>query len=174
MARRASLNLDHATIDLSEASDSVSWDLVEYVLHGTKLLECLRNTLTEGVLMPDGATYKLRKFAPMGSALCFPVECLIFLGIALLACKRMAVRPSVGVYGDDIIVPGEAEEEITFLLGHFGFLVNDKKSFWYNERFKESCGGEYFDGIDITPLYIPRRFRFPESTSSPTSRSTVS
>lgn len=157
-ARHASFELTTATLDLSEASDSVSWRLVEYVFSGTDLLEDLRLTRTKCVLLPNGEAIELEKFAPMGSALCFPIECLVFLGICLLGCKRCGVHPNLGVYGDDLIVPAEAEDEISHLLGTFGFLLNEKKSFWGYERFKESCGGEYFDGDDVSPLYIPRRF----------------
>jgi hypothetical protein len=157
-ARQASLSLNQATVDLSAASDSVAWSLVEYVFAGTKLLECLRLTRTETTLLPSGDRIKLAKFAPMGSKMCFPTECLVFLGICLLGCKRKGVHPSIGVYGDDLIIPVEAEEEISSLLSHFGFQLNEKKSFWGYERFKESCGGEYLDGVDVTPLYIPRKF----------------
>lgn len=157
-AQHASFTQTHATLDLSEASDSVSWRLVEYVFSGSSLFEDLRLTRTEKVLLPDGKLRNLSKFAPMGSALCFPTECLIFLGICLLGCKRVGVYPSIGVYGDDLIVPHEAEDCIAQLLNHFGFLLNEKKSFWGYEPFKESCGGEYYDGIDVTPLYIPRKF----------------
>lgn len=160
-ARHASVSLNLATLDLSAASDSVCWRLVEHVFHGSELFEDLFLTRTESVLLPEGETIKLEKFAPMGSALCFPVECLIFLGICLLGCKRSGARYTIGVYGDDLIVPVEAEDEIVFLLTQFGFIVNTKKSFWGYERFKESCGGEYMDGVDVTPLYIPRNFKGP-------------
>lgn len=157
-ARKASITLSQATLDLHAASDSVSWVLVRHVLEGTPLYEDLLLTRTESVLLPTGEVIKLNKFAPMGSALCFPIECLIFLGICLLGCRNIGVKPDVGVYGDDLIVPVEAEDEIIRLLTLFGFIVNDKKSFFGYERFKESCGGEYFDGIDVSPLYIPRNF----------------
>lgn len=164
-ACQASKSLSYATLDLSSASDSVSWSLVEYVFAGTELLEELRLTRTEEVSDFHGFSTKLSKFAPMGSALCFPTECLIFYGICKLACITSGVAADVGVYGDDLIVPRVCEDLVIELLTHFGFTVNEKKSFFGYERFKESCGGEYFDGISVAPLYIPRKFSFPSDDS---------
>jgi hypothetical protein len=171
LAQQASDYLNVATIDLSEASDSVSFRLAEYVFNDTILWEDISLSRTKLALLPTGEVIELNKFAPMGSAVNFPIECLIFTGIALLGCRRCGVHPRLGVYGDDMIIPLEAEEEIESLLSHFGFLLNSKKTFWGTERFKESCGGEYMDGVDVTPTYISRKFSASVS-SEPTLLST--
>jgi hypothetical protein len=57
----------------------------------------------------------------------------------------------VRVYGDDIIVPAEYAEFVTEELESFGFKVNLHKSFRnHSSRFRESCGAEYFRGVDVS------------------------
>lgn len=71
------------TLDLSAASDRVHVDLVRAVFP-RKLLFFFLGTRTSLVKGRDGKTYELQKFAPMGSALCFPTQTILFTGIALL------------------------------------------------------------------------------------------
>lgn len=72
------------TIDLSSASDRISADLVKEIFPA-KVLFYLFGTRTNLVDIGDGVVFKMKKFAPMGSALCFPVQCIIFTSIVLLA-----------------------------------------------------------------------------------------
>lgn len=65
------------TIDLSSASDSVSWELVKRVFP-SKVLKHLMATRTYRVELPDGSVQKVHKFAPMGSAVCFPVQTILY------------------------------------------------------------------------------------------------
>lgn len=74
------LSLD--TLDLSSASDSVHIDLVRRVFSPGWLFLLLA-TRTSKVELPDGKVVTVSKFAPMGSAVCFPVQCIIFTAIAL-------------------------------------------------------------------------------------------
>lgn len=61
------------TIDLSAASDSVHIDLVRAVFPKNWLYYLL-GTRTSKVRLPNGQVVKVNKFAPMGSALCFPIQ----------------------------------------------------------------------------------------------------
>lgn len=70
------------TIDLAAASDSVSWTLVRRVFP-RKWLRYLRATRTSTVSLPDGTITKVNKFAPMGSACCFPVQSILFCSVVL-------------------------------------------------------------------------------------------
>lgn len=74
------LSLD--TIDLSSASDSVHIDLVKGIFP-KKWLYYLLGTRTRKVILPNADIVELTKFAPMGSALCFPVQCIVFTAIVL-------------------------------------------------------------------------------------------
>jgi len=69
------------TIDLSAASDRVHVDLVRRVFP-KKILFYLLGTRTDKVNTPSGQI-SLKKFAPMGSALCFPVQTILFTSIVL-------------------------------------------------------------------------------------------
>lgn len=71
------------TIDLSAASDRLHVDIVR----GTfpkQMLYYLLGTRTNIVSTQEGDV-ALRKFAPMGSALCFPVQCIVYTAITILA-----------------------------------------------------------------------------------------
>jgi len=104
----------------------------------------------------------------MGSALCFPIEALVFSTIALMGVSRVRGVPlsnrflkemvgQVRVYGDDIIVPADSAEAVVTLLEAFGLRVNVHKSFW-NGSFRESCGKEYFKGSDVSYVKVRRVF----------------
>lgn len=158
-AKFGSMLNNYATIDLSAASDSVSWALVKRLFTGTKFLSWAAATRSSHNTLPDGTVIKSSKFAPMGSALCFPTECLVFCAVVELVARRhdytVEGRNSYSfytVYGDDIACPNTWTEEVTSVLTSLGFLVNDDKSYSYG-AFRESCGKEYYQGFDITPIY---------------------
>lgn len=159
LAQEGSLHRNYATIDLSAASDSVSYELVKSLFAGTKLLRFLVATRSRRTLLPDGQLIWLKKFAPMGSALCFPVETIIFAAVCELVTQEHRIPGKYSVYGDDIIVPTQCVERALEILKKLGFRVNHSKSFvdttcW----FRESCGGEYCDGFDVTPLRVSRKY----------------
>lgn len=168
LARLGSLTGDLATIDLSDASDRVSLELVRAVFppNWSEALEACRS---EETILPNGLVVKLNKFAPMGSACCFPVEALIFWACVASATGAAAWtrsarhRTDIYVYGDDIIVPSNSYEEAVRGLEEVGLLVNLKKSYWKGP-FRESCGGDYHNGNDVTPVML-RQFLSKSRTS---------
>jgi hypothetical protein len=151
LALASSVTGDYATIDLSAASDSVSSKLVRDVFKGTRLGLWLQSTRSIHTLCGDKIV-KTKKFAPMGSACCFPVECMIFTLAAEVACSRASssshnVREVI-VYGDDIIIPTYAVDELLGILSVLGFSINVEKSYWRGQ-FREACGVEAWAGNDI-------------------------
>lgn len=156
LALEGSRNGQWATIDLSSASDTVSSDLVSRGCVGTTWFRPLMSTRSLRTLLPNGDTFDLRKFAPMGSACAFPVECLVFLSAARLAAQEDTStryeRQHVLVYGDDIIVHSAVADRLVSVLTEAGFTVNQDKSF-IRGPFRESCGIEAYLGVDITPMY---------------------
>jgi len=72
------------TLDLSSASDSVSVDLVRRIFPKDYLYYMLA-TRTSMVKLPNGGIVSVKKFAPMGSAVCFPTQCCVFTACSLLA-----------------------------------------------------------------------------------------
>jgi hypothetical protein len=107
----------------------------------------------------------------MGSALTFPIEAMVFttavfmgieksLGTQLTKKDIRSFYGRVRVYGDDIIVPVDHVHSVISSLESLGLKVNTGKSFW-NGKFRESCGGDYYDGVDVSIVRI--RSEFPTS-----------
>jgi hypothetical protein len=167
LALNGSKTRDIGTLDLSEASDRVSLDLVKRMLKSVpELLEPVLACRSTRANVPGHDTIDLRKFASMGSALCFPIEAMVFFTIALTAeilrlgtkCTPSAVRKAasgVYVYGDDIIVPRRQVPTTAFALTVLGLRVNLNKTFWRGS-FRESCGMDAYNGVPVTPVYLRR------------------
>lgn len=142
----------YATLDLNEASDRVSLDLVRLLFpdHICEYLEAARSCST---VLPSGKVIKLKKFAPMGSSLCFPILALTVWAILTAAAPDTDTRDGILVYGDDVIVPtayaGDAMEQ----LESFGLKINQDKSCTAG-LFRESCGMDAFNGINVTPVRL--------------------
>lgn len=81
-ALAASFSQSCATIDLSAASDRIHIDLIKRIMP-SKILYYLLGTRTKKVDTGESIV-QLNKFAPMGSALCFPVQSIVFTAIVLL------------------------------------------------------------------------------------------
>jgi len=164
LARIGSTDQSYATIDLSDASDSVSWSLVKALFTKTPLLRALYCTRSDKALLPDEEVIVLHKFAPMGSALCFPIECLVFAAICEYVLRFSGIHYPQGiipyvVYGDDIVIRTELADHVIEILHDLNFVVNQEKTFTKRTlAFRESCGGEFFSGINVTPVRLSRKF----------------
>jgi len=170
LAQKGSLDGTLATLDLSEASDRVSLQLVEELLARNPLAkEAILACRSLRASVPGHEVIKLAKFASMGSALCFPIEAMVFITIIFLAIEReqgyrfthkrdfLRFVGRVRVYGDDIVVPIEYVHTVVDLLEHFGARVGRQKSFWTG-RFRESCGKEYYSGQDVSIVKVRNMF----------------
>jgi hypothetical protein len=158
LALFSSRERDFATLDLSEASDRVSLALVEAIWPENHLA-AFRALRSHATLLPNGSELELRKFAPMGSALCFPVESAIFYALCVSAvqefeqCTYDLACTRVFVYGDDIIVPVSTYPLVRKVLESVGLKVNQDKSF-ASGSFRESCGCDAWLGHDVTPIKL--------------------
>jgi hypothetical protein len=166
LAMRASTDGLMATLDLSDASDRVLHDLAMRMFDcNPDLRDAIESCRSTRAILPDGQVIgPLKKFASMGSALCFPIESMYFYTIcvaALLAEHSLPVTPrniwkmsrDVYVYGDDIIVPSKHAASVVGYLQKYGCKVNVSKSHWAG-KFRESCGMDAYDGVDVTPVYV--------------------
>jgi hypothetical protein len=164
MARKGSHDGTLATLDLSEASDRVSNEHVRLLLSNFPHLARGVDATRSRKALVDGKVIRLAKFASMGSALCFPMESLVFctvvfLGIQKSLGRRLTIKDiksfygRVRVYGDDIVVPVVYASSVIEQLETFGFKVNTDKSFWTG-KFRESCGGDYYDGYDVSVVRV--------------------
>ena len=155
MARRGSVTGELATIDLASASDSISLALCELLLPPDLYSYVIELRSPYGQV--DGKTIYYEKVSSMGNGFTFELETLIFWSLAQAVIDVLGLeRSDVTVYGDDIIVPVRAYALLTELLTDLGFSVNQKKSF-HSGLFRESCGGHFFSGVDVTPPYFRRR-----------------
>lgn len=165
MALRASSDKSFSTIDLSDASDRIPNRMIEYMLESCpQLLAAVQACRSRSAKLPNGDLVSLKKFASMGSALCFPIESMYFYSIIIHAllwgkesppsrrdiCK---IAKRVYVFGDDIIIPKGETDTVIEALTHYYCKVNVSKSFWKG-NFRESCGTDAFRGIDVTPIYV--------------------
>lgn len=182
-ARLASSSQDSWTVDLSAASDRVTTRLVERLFRANQpLLNALHASRTRIVHQEidknTPSMIELRKFSTMGSACTFPVETVAFLSIAIAAClyrqdkkatlkNILALTGRIRIFGDDCIIPSYAGEDFENLLCYFDFKVNQSKTH-RNGKFRESCGLEAYDGVDVTPAYLLKvpEARKPESIAS--------
>jgi len=105
------------------------------------------------VTLIDGEEHVNEMFSSMGNGFTFELESLLFYAISKATAFCTGVRGVISVYGDDIIVPTALYDDLVWTLGWCGFSVNPEKSF-SSGPFRESCGGHYFNGRDITPIYL--------------------
>lgn len=151
------------TLDMKDASDRVSLALVRYLFpsNWTRVLESARSQRTK---LPDGRLVNLKKFAPMGSATCFPVEALVFYSICVATqqyvTKSSGFAQKAGpnwpyVYGDDLIVSSHLYDCLEEALSAVHLKLNLTKC-CRGDFFRESCGMDAFKGVDVTPLKIRR------------------
>lgn len=151
----ASVSGAMATIDLSSASDTISHEVVKALLPGNwyDLLSSLRTTHT----LLRGRNVYLQKFSAMGNGFTFELETAVFACLIKVTLDRLGLASQPGldflVYGDDIIVPSEANSAVLSVLGYFGFVPNPKKTF-STGSFRESCGGDFFDGQPVRAHYL--------------------
>lgn len=166
LACSASINGSMATIDLKSASNLISQDLVRALFppEWCWLLWALRSHMTK---LPNGEWVRQNMISTMGNGFTFPLMTLILC--ALIYANR-AIRggpslyidwSSTAVFGDDIIVPTSEYVSVCETLESAGFIVNNDKSY-STGQFRESCGGDYLSGYDVTPFYVRRLTSDPD------------
>lgn len=167
-----SLGAQWVTLDMKDASDRVSLQLVEFLFRDTHLLPYLLASRSTSTKLPNGKIVHLNKFAPMGSALCFPVESLVFWALSVAcsihACpdkvhareKRERALQGVRVYGDDLIMRTEDYGAALQYFPKVGLMFNLQKC-CTSGFFRESCGVDAYKGTNVTPVryrtvWVPR------------------
>lgn len=128
MCWHGSLTSELATVDLSRASDSILLDLIRAVATPEVLsgLLATRSPLLEIGPM-SGAKVRTNKFAPMGSAVCFPVQCTIFSAIVLMVSIAQS-------YGRDIW-NGDTIKDLDLDQAYFVCFGNGNPKYRHYKRF---------------------------------------
>lgn len=165
MAKRGSISGAIATLDLKSASDMISIDLVRALLPSSwfDLLMKLRSPVItvpgDGKSWRVGRQVELNMISTMGNGFTFPLMTLILVALIYgYRCTRGGPNLFIDwtntcVFGDDIIIPTHEYAGFVDVLTKAGLVVNNDKS--YSEgAFRESCGGDFLNGVDITPFYV--------------------
>lgn len=145
-------DLNKATIDLSDASDSVSVALCEF-LFPRWFFDLLMQSRSPLILGPDRAYHDLRKISSMGNGFTFELMSLI------LCCVGRCFDPDFSVFGDDIIIAVEQAPAFIKAIESVGFRVNEDKTF-ITGPFRESCGANYHAEEGYIESFD---FEYPES-----------
>jgi hypothetical protein len=171
LARQGSIYGTYATMDLKQCSDYISMALIEYMFPPTlfRWINLLRtdrvrysvsnNQIVDGRV--ESETYRgklaVHSFATMGNGFCFPIQTMLLSALVLGVYDTLGIRPEAnwGVFGDDIVVATEAYALLAQTLQELGLVVNLNKSF-SSGKFRESCGTDWFSGVNVRGVYLKR------------------
>lgn len=161
--QRLSSDLGNATVDLSNASNLISRQVVALLLqHSDPRWHFMLDAVRSHKVLVDDTYHVLEMFSGMGNGFTFELESLIFYCIAHSADLLERTNNTftkgrvVSIYGDDIIVKKEVYDTLCIGLQYCGFRVNMLKSY-ASGPFRESCGAHWYHGIDVTPVYFKDR-----------------
>jgi len=159
LARKGSKDGTLCTIDLSSASDMITPALVQLLLP-PEWFELLMAIRCQEMLLPNGEWITLQMVSTMGNGFTFPLMTLLITSLIYgFRCQRKG-SPTLwidwsetAVFGDDIIIRSTEYDDFCSILESSGLVVNKDKSY-FDGSFRESCGGDYYDGEDVTPFYV--------------------
>lgn len=135
-------DLQNVTIDLKNASNSVWFSVVKWLMERTKLLTHLTASRC-GLIKVGDDLHRLNMLSPNGNGFTFEVLTLVLLCVAR-ECDSFA-----HVYGDDIIIDADVAPQYLEVIEYMGFMVNTTKTF-LNGNFRESCGSFFCEGYIIS------------------------
>lgn len=159
LALEGSINRKMSTIDLKDASDRINFRFCQEVFrYSPGILYLLNRVRSTHSRLPDGSIHKLNKLAGMGSGLTFVLLSLLAYASCVQTVKRACgslneAMHNIYVYGDDLVVPTPFYGRCTQALVNTGFVVNQDKSY-KTSYFRESCGVDAYDGVDVTPVRL--------------------
>lgn len=149
-AQEASVTLRSVTADMSSCSDSFTSRLMNMLLPRDwfNFLNQMRTSYVK--IGKEGKPFYSPSFMAMGIGYTFPLMSICLDCIIRSAAELLSIRGRVSVFGDDLIYPRKLHAYIIPILEDLGFVVNEEKTFSH-KPFRESCGGDYYDGQDVRP-----------------------
>lgn len=160
MARIGSSDGSFCTIDLASASDCIGLGLLTKVLRNSPLKRAIMLSRCERAVYPDGTESELGMVSTMGNGFTFPLMTMIFAAAVRATYDLMDVpswlqdgTKNFGVFGDDICAVSSTSGFLIRMITKLGFIVNVNKSFTVGP-FRESCGYDYFMGVNIRGVYL--------------------
>jgi len=151
LAKKASRLLHLVTADLSGASDSFTSALVNRCVPRSWYVALkLGHTAYYTIGSDDESVFYSPSFMAMGIGFTFPLQTLIFTTILHVLRDISTKKGTISVFGDDLIYPRRLHCAVVKILNRCGFELNHDKTF-VEEPFRESCGGDYYDSVDVRP-----------------------
>lgn len=155
-----------ATLDMKNASNTLSYEVVRSLVPYDWFAVMNDFRSHHGRCPKLNKSYTYEMFSSMGNGFTFELESLIFYAISLATLRieseftmsTKICQRQVAVFGDDVIVPQDYAPAVIQNLEAFGFLTNRDKSF-LSGNFFESCGSDYYDGIEVRPFFLRRQIR---------------
>lgn len=148
-------NRSPCTIDLANASDTISLRLVKMILP-EPWYDYVVAIRSHTGLLPNGERLRYRKLSSMGNGATFAIESLVFAAVAYATQRTLLGsydRDYSSVFGDDIIVPEKVALITARMLEACGFSINRDKSF-LTGLVKESCGSDWIRGTAVRPVFF--------------------
>lgn len=154
LARLGSLGKGYATLDLKNASNTISRKLVELLVPKDwyDLLCKLRSP--SGVLQGESLKYEM--ISSMGNGYTFALESAIFAAFIFAVRKQQGLKSDStkwAVFGDDLIIEESLVEKLKIVLACAGFTINEEKSF-FSGPVRESCGTDWIQGRLVRPVFL--------------------
>lgn len=164
LAFEGSITSKFDTIDFSSASDRVSREFLKWLIppQWFAMIDLCRSSC----MKIQDRNIDLEMISTMGNATTFPIETLVFWCIATSVARtvndngKREVMPDYrtfslcSVFGDDCILPAGSSDLFIEVSETVGFVVNRQKSFYNGGHFRESCGSDYFHGVNIRPVFL--------------------
>lgn len=154
MALDASITGGFATIDLSDASDSISTALIKAILP-PQVHDVLCTLRAEKARVGSDWT-ELHMFSTMGNGFTFALMTMVMTALIRSVYRLHGIHPKANsnfaVFGDDLIVRSDVYPDVVRALTDLGFIPNQDKSFSVG-FFRESCGGDYLRGYNVRGVY---------------------
>lgn len=156
MALRGSVDGSLATLDLSDASDLISYHQVLDVMPVEVVADLDRSRTAQYITEKGADAHPVHMYAGMGNGTTFVVETMMFHAASHAIAEYYRVSPRdrrISCYGDDIICSPILAKLLLAEFPNFGWRINALKSY-YDERsrFRESCGVQAYKGVDVTLL----------------------
>lgn len=175
LAERGSCGNGLVTIDLSSASDSMSYAMMKEFLPPEIFQWC--DILRSKRYSFRSSSGELNMLSTMGNGFTFPLQTALFSCVVAAAFEVDSLlmrvdtlfvddqlHPSTnwGVFGDDIICPDIISDKVLRLLHILGFVVNHEKTFTGQFLFRESCGHDFFMSHFVRGVYC-KTLRKPQN-----------
>jgi len=155
LARFGSITGSLVTADQSMASDNITVQLIDAILPRPWASALKLGRISEMSLY--GQKLDSPTFATMGIGFTFPLQTLVFLCILLSIRDECGLdeHTVVSVFGDDLIYDERMHEIVSTCFPALGLVLNMDKTY-ATGNFRESCGFDYYRGIDVRPFHLGR------------------